>query len=86
MYVVQADPTRTACQAATSGASELHAAAAQAQLSGKPQPLGSCDLGKSDATANAAHAQMTDRAAPVLPASQGNQLVCLPVCLPACRV
>jgi len=88
LYVVQAAPTLTSGEAATSGARELPAAAAQAQLSGKPQPADSCDLGKSDATANAAPAQMTDRLAPVVPASRGNQLVCLSVslslCLPAC--
>jgi len=83
LYVVQAAPTRTSGQAATSGACELPAAAAQAQLSGKPQPPDTCDLGKSDANANAAPAQMTDRLVPVVSASQGKKLVCLSVCLPA---
>jgi len=84
LYVVQAAPTRTSGQAATSGACELPAAAAQAQLSGKPQPADTCDLGKSDANASAAPAQMTDRLVPVVSATQGKKLVCLSICLSAC--
>lgn len=78
---MQAAPTLTSDEAATSGACEL-SAAAQPQLSGKPQPAASSDLGKSDATANAAPTQVINRLVTIVPATQGKKLVCLSVCLP----
>lgn len=71
----QAAPTLSSGQAAIAGTCELPAAAAQAQLSGKPELADSFDLGKSDATAKAMPAQMTNILVQVVPASQGNMLV-----------
>ncbi|KAA6427763.1 MAG: hypothetical protein FRX49_02426 [Trebouxia sp. A1-2] len=73
--IVQAAPTLSSGQAAIAGTCELPAAAAQAQLSGKPELADSFDLGKSDATAKAMPAQMTNILVQVVPASQGNMLV-----------